>query len=698
MGSELRGAREFVDALDLKQLDGPPEEGDVLGIAAHAILAEFSSDGEQEALKAYRGLSESSDLGVRLLGLCLLCWSSLDREPARLDEAQAEIKRIDDSYLRARLTTKLISAAFEYGWDERLPDLFAQAKEWAPQNSMLRVMIDQEAYNLLGEPWPTDWAHEPDELTEYSWIREKAANAALKTLAENVEEMARSPWLLSFTIGGAPLNQPSTAELQGRWAGAIWLRSELQTQLAAHLLRGGATAGTGYAAAVALWALGNGKQLPQIIDMAERHFDVASADFVVQHLMRSGPLAYKFNNRLLEAAVECWDLISEPTAIELLDRFRPVHTEHPTFRQVAVLWSVLSLRVPEAWEHRFNDLSDDEARAILMVMTPAVAESMPPEPAHRLYELSLADSIESNALPTIAALVDRLSQAEDYKPAETLPAKVVVDLAWRASRLIDAAELRNATEELTDRIEKIVDDARRGTSGMGSENPFITLASAVVKLGEFPRRTQDLLIAVATSSNMARNVRYDAVRVLVSAVAYDVLNLATLPNLIKEIPEAGAESLWPSYSPELLRAAKAELAMAAGEIEEYLPRLLVLSRDPDARVRINAIEAVVFGRRRLDDDMLESILLSGLFDPSGKVIQQSLGAFAELPPTRPAAQAALAERLLELFEGSSRTVRAAIARLVTKSDLPSSLSEVGQTLKRKAEEDRSFEVRTAVNE
>lgn len=698
ISSESRGAREFVEALDLRQLDDPPEKGDPLGFAAHAILAEFSDEGE-EALQGYRRLSESSESGVRLLGLCLLCWSGLDREPGRLDEAQAEIERIDDPYLRARLTTKLISAAFEYGWDERLPDLFARVKEWTPKGSMLRVMIDQESYNLFGEPWPRDWSHEPDELTEYRWIREKATDAALKALVKNVEEMARSPWLLSFTVGGAPLNQPSTAELQARWAGAIWLRAELQTQLAAHLLQGGATSSSGYASAVALWALGSGKQLSQIIDMAERHFDAASADFIVQHLMRSGPLVHRFDSRLLEAAVECWDLISERTSIELLDRFSPVQTEHPIYRQVAVLWSVLSLRVPEEWEKRFNDLSDEEARAILMAMTPIVAESLPSEPAHRLYELSFMDSIETNALPTVAALVDRLSQAEDYKPAETLPANVVVDLAWRASRLVDTPELRRAVEELTDRIEKIINDARRGTSGIGTENPFITLSSAVVKLGELPERSRDLLIAAATNSSTARNLRYDAVRVLVSAVAYDALQLDALPNLIEEIPEAGAESLWPSYSPELLRAAKTELAMAAGKVADYLPRLLVLSRDPDARVRINAIEAAVIGRRRRsDDDLLESILLSGLFDPSSKVIQHSLGAFAELPPARPAAQAALAERLPELFDSGDRGVRAAIARLVINPDLPDPLGGIGQRLKKGAEEDRSFEVRAAAKE
>ncbi len=697
--SESQGAREFVDALDLRQLNDSPKEDDPLGLAAHSILAEFSDESKQEALRGYRRLSESTDPGTRLLGLCLLCWSELDHEPTRLAEARAEIEKLDDPLLRARLTTKLIAAAFEYGWDELLPDLFARAREWAPEKSKLRAMIDHAAYNLIGDQWPMDWVDESDPLTEYQWIYDKAAGAAIKTLTQSVEEMARSPWLLSFTIGGAPLNQPSAAEIQARWAGAIWLRTELQTQLAAHLLQGRASSSSEYTSAVTLWALGSGKQLAQIIDFAERHFDEDSADFVVRHLMRSGPVAQKFNNRLLEAAVECWDLISESTATELLGRFIPTQTEHPVGRQVAVLWAVLSLRIPDPWASRLDDLSDDEARAVLMAMTPVVAESIPLKSARRLYELSFdEDSVEAKALPTIAALVDRLSKAEDFEPAEPLPAKVVIDLAWRTSRLVSQEALQKALNELTDDVDELIAEAKRGTAGFGTENPFVTLASAIAKLGQLPRRTRDLLVEAATSSRTARNVRYDAIRVLVMAVAHDALDLKDLPGLIDAIPEAGAESLWPSYSPELVRAAKTELAMAAGEIEDNLPRLLVLSRDPDARVRINAIEAAVLGRRRFDDDMLESILLSGLFDPSSKVIQQSLGAFAELPPTRPAAQAALAERLLELFGGSGRTVRTAIARLVAKSDLPSPLSEVAQKLKNKAEADRSFEVRAAVNE
>jgi hypothetical protein len=141
-----------------------------------------------------------------------------------------------------------------------------------------------------------------------------------------------------------------------------------------------------------------------------------------------------------------------------------------------------------------------------------------------------------------------------------------------------------------------------------------------------------------------------------------------------------------------------DLAMAAGMVEKYLPALLVLSRDGDPRVRMDASEAASLGRATDEHPLLESILLGGLFDPNDKVVRRAIFGFIELPPLLDATRAAFAERLRELFGRGDREVRAAIARLVTEADLPQDLADLGEELARRASEDRSYEVRMALAE
>jgi hypothetical protein len=442
--------------------------------------------------------------------------------------------------------------------------------------------------------------------------------------------------------------------------------------------------------------LGGGQQVRDVIDLAEPHFDDDSADFVVRHLTRSGDVATNFNTVLVETALECWDLISDQTAISLLDRFRPTDSEHPVARQISTLWSVLSLRVPTAWAERFASLTDDEARALLATTTPAVAEQLPVATAERMYELATTSSLSVDGLLLVAALADRLGRADKYETEETMPAIAVIRLAWRDDSRIEASELGRAVADLTDQVGGVIADSRKGKSGLGNYNPFNALASGVAKLGEVPDETLNLIREAATDGGLPRNVRYDAVKVLSAAVSHGALERSNLDQPIESIPEAGAEPFWGEYSQALMRAAKVELAMAVGDVSAYLPQALVLSRDPETRVRLNAIDASVLGRRTSDEDMLESILLSALFDPSPEVIRHALDGFREKSPERIAAQTAVGQRLKELFGAAQRDVRAAIARLAASADLPEPLAEAGAVLLTRAEEDRSYEVRRAV--
>jgi hypothetical protein len=449
LASESVGAREFFDAMELRPAPEEAGSDEPLSVAAHAVWAEVSG-ATDEALAGYGRLAGSGEPLVRLLGLCLLCWSKLDPEPTRVGEALAMIEELEDPLLKARLTTKLISSAFDWRWDALLPTLFARARGWAPPRSAISVQLMREAYNLFGAPLPTDWGHEPDQLSEYPWVRDLVGGAAEAAIKAAVEDRARSPWSLNMSFGAQPLDKPIAAEMQARWAGALWLRSRLQIQLAAHLLNGGAESPSEYASAVALWVLGGGPQIASVLDLAEPHFDHESADFIVNNLMRSGEVTARFDQRLADVALAAWDLISEPTAVALLDHFPPALIDNQIRRAQTVLWSVLSLRVPEEWERRLERLSDEEALAIVSLMTPPVAERVPLAAAARLHALGISEPIPADALPTLAVLADRLGQrAEDGFDDEPPPASVVVRLAWQEKIPTDREELRRAVGDLT---------------------------------------------------------------------------------------------------------------------------------------------------------------------------------------------------------------------------------------------------------
>jgi hypothetical protein len=690
--AESPGAREFSDAMNLMRAPEQPAE-DLLGRAARGIWAEFSGEPDL-AFRCYSELAESGKDDERLLGLCLLCWTDLDLDPARIDQARKEIERLEEAELKARLMMKLVYAAFEYKWDDQLPELLALAKKWAPEDSLLAYAISGQEYSLFGGDFPKSHPGIDEPLTEQRSITSLLGDVASDALKKEIEERGRSPWLLSFSIGSMPLRQPYAAEMQARWAGAIWLRSEVQTQLAVHLLRGGAESPGDYASAVALWALGNGRQVPQVISLAEPHFDESSADFILTSLMRSEVLASGFDDRMIEAAIECWDLISEDTAVHLINRLQPSVTYHPVTKRVAVLYSLLALRALTRWEERLNELSEDQVRAIVFAMAPAVAERLPLSVARRLYQSVLtAEDIEADSLPTVATLMSRVSDMEEFEPVDVVAPQVIVRLARGGSPMVGESELRGVVEKLTSQIKREVEDARKGSGSLKPENPVNTLAWAIVKLEDLPQQTCELVLEIVRDASLPRNMRYDAIKFIATVVYHGVWDLDSQPGLIESMPEAGAEGFFGSYPPSLMEAAKVELAMAGGKVEEYLPSLIALSRDPDTRVRIDASEAAAIGRQHKNHELLESTLLSGLFDPSDKVVQRALFGFTELPPRLGATQKAFGQRLRELFSTRGREVRAAIAGLVGQGSLPEGLLDIKAELTRRAAKDRSFEVR-----
>lgn len=692
--SGVPGAPIFLDAFDLRMhedVDG----ADPLSVAGRGVLAEMSGDVDG-AKAAYEHLVAWNDDAVGLLGHFLRCWSATATDPGLIDEGLDRLRLVDDAVTQARLISKLIAAAFHHGWDECIGDLFTRATALAPDGSMLRAMLSQEAVNLVGEPLPREWAYEvDDELTAYPWITDLVASSAADAMVEAVEDRARSPWTLTLKIGGGnPLRRAYAAELQARWAGAIWLRRQVQRHLAAQLLTGGASTPEDYVDAVVHWAMSRSTGARRVAQLAEPGFDDSSADLVLERFTRSDRVAQGFNTTLVELAVEMWDLMSKETAVRLLDRFPPSASDHPIHRNVATLWSVLSLRVPGEWLSRFGDLSDDRARALLATTTPAVAERLPAPAAERLSRLADEVPLTTDAIVLAGALLDR-SGAREELDLEGYPAVTVVRLARETQQHVGRDELDRAVGQLAEEIQRVVSDAQRGNFDGGGYNAFALYAQGLLELGSVPNAYVAPLVDIAMNASLPRDLRYDAASALVAVAAQGEFGSSDLSGVARSIPEAGAEPIWGEYSRRLMQTVKAQLGMAAGDVAHWIPQVVVLARDLEPRVRMAAIDACLLGRRQSDDEMLESALLSGLFDPETDVVEAAVNGLADSAPVREAAQYAIADRLETLFQVSERRVRASIAQFVALPLPEGPVSRIAPSLQEAAASDRSYQVREA---
>jgi hypothetical protein len=693
------GSQAFIDAMDLRggKWWGQSEDystEEPLKFAARAVLQE--ADGKvDEAVSAYEELADSPDPLTRLLGLSLRLWCGREPTPAQFDDAQRAVEQLADSVTKARLMMKLVTAAFDHGFDDRLPDLLDEAIALVKPGTQLHRAIEIEGFNLLHRPFTVydEWTQwEEDPLTSYDWIGSIASNAARDWLIEGVERRARSPRTDTITLGAAPLNRPFAAERQARWAGANWMVRDLQTQLSAHLLSRPAENPRSRSSAVAMWALHGGKQLTGVIERAEADFDETSGDHLVEVLTRQGQVRRRYDPRLLEVGLAAWDLISDDAALTLLDRFPPEPEGHRLNRDVASLWSILSLRVPSEWETRFLALSDELAVQLISTTTPSVADRLPRRAAERMMRLieSSAGQIESQAR-LYAALARRLGG--DPLRIEQADASDLV-LAAHDGSPVAQADLRSAVSEMKARVKHLVSDAHEGRYGMGSSNPVTVLALGLEKLEDPWSRGAGALADVASDSAVARNLRYDALRGLIRLTRAGSMPADDMIRLSEEAPEGGAEPIWEDYPRQLIQAAKTTLAIVARGSHAGLAPLVAFARNPSVRVRLEAMDGCGLAKAGTETGLVEATLLGGLYDPNAEVIQRAVGAVKERNGVSSVAGLALANRLRTLFSSEGRSVRCAVVILVRDiSPVSGALASAASEILELAGQDRSFQVR-----
>jgi hypothetical protein len=682
------GAKLFVEVMNRRS---PRSEGDgadtALSRAARAVAAELRGENEQARL-LYEDMARREG-AERLLGLSLQLWSSTASGPELLDEALAEIAPVEDGELRARLYCKLISAALSHQWDSRLNQLMSLAVEAAPTQHRLAAALRTEAYNLGLRALEIDAEQPPpDPLTDYAWISGLANAADAKRLREAVIQAARSPWAITIGFGATTRDDAITALMQAEWAGALWLRRMLQRQLASQVLLDRDSGPDLTAHGLSLWIVSGQRDIEAVASSVEPRFDLRSADLVIGQLDREGPLRRRTEHSLIDAAVALWDLISDRTAVELLDRIELHPGTHPVAHQAAAFWATMSLRVPEAFNQRFLKLDGPQQRALLIGLTPLTVRELPSGAAESL--LAAATPPTSDEAHLYALLALRAGRPELVALDKASPTSLI-RLRRDAPTLVHDARLAWAIDEIATVVGREYADARTGRRGIGREDSASLLALGIINAtASTGAPAVRLLTEAANDTTLPADLRFDALRAL-TAVADRIALPDDVIATLRELPHRGAKALMGEFPPELIRAASIGVRAVTGE--DITHDALWMVRAEEARVRQLAIEACGLALRHgQHSELVEAALANGLFDPATNIVTVALNVLAESWPRSHAVADAVSTRLKTLFGKSERQVRANIVTVAARHRFPDS-----ESILRDASDDRSYLVRDALD-
>ncbi len=687
----------FVNAFSRRlDPDSIPEPRRPLDIAAVGVAADIQRDAVR-AREMYAALSAEPE-HAGMLGMFLSAWSVTSDDPETLTAPLRAIEAFEgQSLLQARLCCKLIAAAFAHRWDDALPDLLSRAQAWAPEGSMIAAMLMMETYNLLGARWPRDWGYEPDELTSYDWIRELAWSATAKSFVGQLTERSRSPWTITIGAGFSETDDAIAAYMQAEWAGAIWLRREISQQLAAHILLDETTQPRQAAVAVSLWALSapNASTIDGVVELAEARFDHDSAEEIIAQVNRGEPLRHWSDGPLIDLALSMWDLLSEGTTIELMERLPLSFSDHPYVVKVASLWALASLRAPERWNEKFVRLDETQRRQLLRGLSVPVAERLPIEAALRLVQDNPRPEGDIHDAHVVGVLADSVDRQGDVD-LSVAPAVAIVLLGRDAPSLVKGDLLDRALGALVAECRVVMDDSRKGSRGMGSYEPFAMLAiGCTVRAGGPTPDALAAFVEAATDVRVSADIRFEAIRGL-TAVAHHAGLPADVSARIKDTSEGGAGPLFEFVTPRLLHVARIALIVAT-QNENFDAEILTLVRDEEPRVRQVAIEAAALALRDRQSEVLEGAIASALFDPDEATVRMAIGAADVVALRTSAVRLAIGERLVTLFEKGSRRLRAAVVTAVKKGLMSSELDTQASGLLTSALEDRSFQVRSAAS-
>lgn len=665
-----RDAQAFADSFGSTAGDDEVQGESALAVAAQGVRYEREG-AASEALRAYEGLTERSDPAARLLGLTLLCWTSLVSDEAVLHETEALVAKIKHPEVRARLYAKLATAALDKHFHTLTEQCWRAAIRAVPAGTRLTRALLIEGMNLGMEAAPALWGDDaeplpPDALVDYPWIEELALSAAQEALDQDLEERVRGVWSYTFRAGRTPLDQVVAAEIQCTWAGALWLRRPLRKQLAVHLLTGGARAPAQWAYGILMWVLGGGRNVPSLYDFVEPRFDGQSADIVVRELAAGAndPLR---DAGFLPVAAQAWDAVSDELAGSLLQTTEPGSSIHPNDEACRRLWMGLSLRDPHTWAERYASLSDDAKDALIDEMTPYVAQRLPAAAAAQVVisaeRRAVTVPASSQPFKVLVALQSHTSGAEGARVQELLgqaPVDAVVDIAEEFPGRIPSHSLAEAARSLEEAVTREYEEAIAGRFGFGRISARLELGRLLRFVPESFERGLSVLLASAIDERVPPQLRVEA-RNGITAARRDTALPGDVVETLRTASDNPSGVVFGAVTHDLLRVARLRaLAFVATEPERA--ELIVACRDTDARVRQTALAACGELLSVETDEAIEAAVVSALFDPSEEIVRVGLSLLQRRPFQGLGAREVARRRLVAIFEVSGREVRRQIVQ------------------------------------
>lgn len=710
--SRSAGATAFLEILDLRSggLTSAREAhgDDPLVRAASGLEREFT-DQLEDARRIYFELSRwaGDDVEarlIRMLGAALRCWSEPDQQTESFEIAAALADEEPDGRFKALYLAKISSFAYDQGRGGLAAGLLQRAIEVCPTDDV------HLAWHLQLLSSPNSFTNRPpgvDGLLEYDWIVGQADDATAKLVKDSAQARVANVWAQSWRFGLTPIDQLQAANIQAEWAGARWLWKDLRLRLAEALILSSGDQDHRPVNAAAMWVLGGGRNIQQVVTHLEAQFDNGSMDELALDYLKRGARIHD-QDRWADVLAATWDLLSHKIAEDALGNLRPRFSrfQHPT--TIQVLWARLGVSQPDLWKPAFDALEPEEQAAILPALTPNVARRLDADAIRtlsvRFSELNLAAS-ESRSKqdagwqPSAAiALLYSMRPLEDAArdlALATLSTSNPTDRLRAASQLQDSIPNISLEEPFRDVLQSLradIQGAREGRVVHYAYSPAAALADATLVKPEM-LLVPEFLSSVATAAadpSIAPSLRLELL-----TAAYRLVSSLPEPQQLGSLPltstfhadrHGGGASA--DYQEVLFSACR----YLTQRSNHDLANLIAASRQDDARSRAVAIEAL--GHSGVTDPLAWTALVGAIFDPKEDVVRAGLRAIRSSPSVPSPLVDLVASRLRTLYRQTGRSTRAVIC--LTASELARGPQSVDLSdLLAECQNDRSWLVRDA---
>jgi hypothetical protein len=353
-----------------------------------------------------------------------------------------------------------------------------------------------------------------------------------------------------------------------------------------------------------------------------------------------------------------WDLISPSTAATLISELSVDAQADPFAESRRALWAVLALIAPNAWAPAYSGLPSNLKEAVLEGMTPDLVARLPvpstAEVAEVVRELPWPEN-PSEARLGIGAYLHQLGLFElDIAKLRLASPLIRSSLLPRFRNLVDDRLLEDTITELQNLLDEEVRLSKVGQRGIGGTRTTAALARALMS----SRRTSDTrvqsLISAAADARVPADLRLEAWQAL-HAYGWERPLPRQYRRWISHAPTRGAPSFFGDVTEPLLEILQQSVSASFGYSSRLAPVLLSASRNSDSRVRQVAIEIAANSLRSKSIAMLETILLTALYDPKEEILVSGLLGLRRAGSVTRALIPAVGKRLLE-FDGRIRPI------------------------------------------